>query len=158
MRILIVEDDEYKANAIQDFLSAGHLEREFARAQSMRSGVQALSKTQPDLLILDMNLPTYDSEPSEPSAIIDAQGGREVLRQLHRKCLQTAVIVVTQYDVFGLDGSAVTRAEMSTQLGARYQRYLGTVHYRYSGEAWKADLSELVARFLGNSGRGGTAK
>jgi len=145
MRILIIEDDDLKADALEAHFRSEFLDATVECAKCMRDGILALERVAPDLVILDMNLPTYDGRSGEPRASVDARGGREVLRQLSRRTAALKVVVVTQYNLFGTEGSSITRAEMSTQLASRYPKhYLGTVHFRWSDEQWKEQLAHLL--------------
>ena len=76
--LLIVEDDDALAELMQEYLSA-HL-FELSRVASGDAGVEAITETQPDLVILDLMLP--------------GMNGLDVCRQV-REAYSGAILMLT---------------------------------------------------------------
>jgi len=85
-------------------------------AHSMQSGLRALLKQTPDLVLLDMNLPTYDITSEESGGRLQAFAGREILRQLARRNIFVPVVVVTQFDYLGEGRNRIALGELDQEL------------------------------------------
>jgi CheY-like chemotaxis protein len=84
MKLLIVEDDDNKQSQISSFLNSQYSDLTLEVARSLKSGLKQIRTFNPDLVLLDMTLPTYDVGPDEPGGSTHALGGREFLRELKR--------------------------------------------------------------------------
>src|SRR5436305_84278 len=101
MRILIVEDDENKRNHLVVFLADAFPSASVECAASYNGGIRKVISLKPDLVLLDMTLPTFDISASEHGGVSELYGGREILEQMDYHELTIPVIVVTQFDKFG---------------------------------------------------------
>jgi CheY-like chemotaxis protein len=145
MRVLLVEDDENKWSQVSAFvkLVAPHIQLEIAR--SLQSGLRAVRTSPPDLILLDMTLPTYDVGPDEPGGQIHPLGGRQFLAQMDRFDIQVPVVVVTQFETFGKDRDVMTLTDLDIDLRKRYGNiYRGTVYYHAAIEDWKESLRQYI--------------
>lgn len=61
MRVLIVEDDDFKLNAIMRVVSSTHPVRTEV-AKSLRGAMMALEKEAFDFVVLDMAIPSHTSD------------------------------------------------------------------------------------------------
>ncbi len=123
MKVLIVEDDPYKLSHIQKFLTETVELGECVTARSVQSARKQLLSHKFELVILDMSLPTYDIESTESGGRPQNFGGRELLRYIRRKKLDTNCIIVTQYEEFIDDD-----LDLSMK-GEFYPVYRGMVHF-----------------------------
>jgi CheY-like chemotaxis protein len=145
MRVLLVEDDENKWSQVSAFVrqTAPSVELEIAR--SLQSGLQAVRESVPDLVLLDMTLPTYDVGPDEPGGQIHPLGGRQFLAQMDRFDINVPVVVVTQFETFGKDRDAMKLADLDIDLRTRFRDiYRGTVYYHAAIEDWKDALRRHI--------------
>lgn len=79
IHILLVEDEAPKRTHIERFLKSLSSEITITIAQSVNSALDALEKQLPDLLLLDMSLPTFDVGERE-------SGGRPRVSVVLRYC------------------------------------------------------------------------
>jgi CheY-like chemotaxis protein len=144
MNILIVEDDEDKRQQLASFIKS-ILYSDVVEAKSYNSGLRALIANKFDLILLDMAMPTFDKIPPEKGGREQPFAGRELLQQMSRRGIETKVIVVTQFDIFGRGDDMVTLEQLNTDLKSYFAKtYLGIVHYsvRYTG--WQDLLQGFV--------------
>jgi CheY-like chemotaxis protein len=147
MKILIVEDDENKRTRLVDFLNELYPSSSLEVAKSLQSGVRKLRSNAPDVILLDMTLPTYDIGPDESGGSTHAYGGREFLRQMKRFKLSSPVIVVTQFDTFGSGDETMTLAALDEELKKSHPGvYLGAVYYHASIQSWKEHLRNFITK------------
>ena len=136
MKILIIEDDNNKLNAISDTLdTCDGLEIEHQK--SYHSGIKALLNNYYDLLLLDMSMPAYDAMDREAGGRPLPLAGRDILFQLRRRKIQIRVIVVTQFEDF--DGLSLS--ELDKELASEFQGiYEGYVFYSIMQDGWREQL------------------
>jgi len=141
LKIILVEDDEYKANQIEIFLKKTC--NEIIIKRSFKTGMEAISNTQCDLVLLDMTIPSFEISALHPSSRNRKYGGRDILNEMHRKEIQTPAIVITQYSVFG-DGEKSLH-ELDRELFEKYPEiYEGIVFYNASILDWQDNLQTLI--------------
>jgi ActR/RegA family two-component response regulator len=132
--VLIVEDDEYKLEALKRFILEVDSAISIVTAQSLTTAIAALGKNDIWFAIIDMSLPTYELA----SNLVDldagqAFGGEDILRFIKAQKKGTFSVVVTQYDEF----LALERA-LTEVLGASF---LGVIHYSGQQGEWRNQLS-----------------
>lgn len=96
MKILIIEDDNYKAKRLIEELE-GH---EYEIAQSFHSGMRKILLNKYDALFLDMNFPLWDNETR-----MEPEQGMFVLSEMTRKekLIPTCIYSSDQKDVSKFD-------------------------------------------------------
>lgn len=145
MHVLLVEDDENKQLQLRQFLSETYPRVSVDTARSLRNGIHLIRSTNPDLIILDMTLPSYDIGPDEPGGQMHPLGGREFLEQMDRFDLIVPVVVVTQFERFGKGPNAMHLHDLDIVLRKEHSVvYRGVVYYHAAIHGWKQELKELI--------------
>ena|SRR5438552_1476045 len=145
MRVLLVEDDENKWSQVSSFVKDTVPGIQLEIARSLQSGLRVVRASPPDLILLDMTLPTYDVGPDEPGGQIHPLGGREFLAQMDRFDIGVPVIVVTQFETFGKDRDVMKLSDLDIDLRKRYGKiYRGTVYYHAAFDDWKESLRRYI--------------
>jgi len=148
--VLIVEDDENKSQQLDSFVREVVPDACIVVAKSYNSGLKEILSIHQDIVLLDMTLPTYDIGLSEEGGRPKHYGGRLILQQMQRRFIETPVVVVTQFDVFGTGADKLTREELDTQLKKDHPSiYLGTVYYNAAVEGWKGQLRRYLEKYRG---------
>lgn len=151
MKILVVEDDTRKGDAIVALLQAEVGEAEIELVRSYQSGMRAIAESMPDLLILDMSLPNYDAAPGQRSGKPRPLGGFDIMRKNRRRGLQTRAIVVTQLDHFGDGGHEYDFEGLDEKCRDEFpDTFLGAIYYAQSSSDWKTKLIDIVAALQGD--------
>lgn len=145
MKVLIVEDDENKRlqfdKFFREFVPVASVQME----RSLQSGVRRVRKDCPDLILLDMTLPNYDTSPEESGGQLHIFGGREFLRQMDRFDIAVPVIVVTQFETFGKAPQQMTLTDLDRELRKEHPTvYRGFVYYHAAIHGWKQKLLKLI--------------
>lgn len=147
MRILLIEDDPNKEANLLSYLLVHPLSPSVDVARSYQSGYSKLLKSNYDYVLLDMSLPNYDRRNSDDGSPFRHYGGRDLMHEMLRKNVQTKVIVVTQFDVFGKGGEEKTLEELTSDLERTFSPlYIGTVYYNASESDWKNKISDYLQR------------
>jgi CheY-like chemotaxis protein len=149
MRLYLIEDDSQKAESISQFLGRMHPAVCVELFGSYQSGLKAIERDAPDLIVLDMNLPTFDNLGALRGGRPRALGGYEILRKMRRKGLAVPVVVITQLESFGDGDSRVSFAEIIERCQNEFpQSFLGGVYYSRLSDAWQEEVRLLLAHIL----------
>jgi CheY-like chemotaxis protein len=147
MKILIVEDSDYKIQSLQTFLKRLELDSQLMIARSFQGGKRALKEFRPDLLLLDMTLPTSERQDGQLEGRTRNFGGRELLAEMEFLGYQCKVIVITQFDHFGEPPNTITLKELLDQLEAQFPHsYIGGVYYSNVDSTWQSQLKGLLKK------------
>lgn len=147
MKILIVEDDDYKAKQLTDFLSDNYqLSNECITVRrAFQSGMDAIAKNIYDIILLDMSIPSFDNGLRQSAGRYRYYGGREILNEMKRKDISTPCLVVTQFSVFGQGENQMDDVQLDKILREEYNKiYKGMIHYSPSMLDWKASITKII--------------
>ncbi len=148
MKILLVEDDEDKREDLSSFICE-KLTTNLRIARSIQSGKKALKDEKYDLILLDMTIPTFDVSPQEQGGRTQPFGGRMLLSEMTRQRIETKVIVVTQFDLFGKGEEEITLHELDMQLKDSFPKiYFGAIHFSVSITGWKDLLYKKITALI----------
>lgn len=146
MKILVVEDDSRKCEAILLVLKQNYQGCDIEVARSYQSGLRAAYAIAPDVLILDMSIPNYDTEPGTRSGKPRPLGGFEILRKLRRRRSNTLAVVLTQLDHFGDEGQEYNFQELEAKCRDEFpENFVGAIYYAQSSADWKDQLAQYLA-------------
>lgn len=143
MKILLVEDFEEKAHNIMSFLKEEFPCYEIIRCSSYNSAQEMIFDHSEDfqLILLDMSMSTYDLIVDASGGLPEPSAGEYILEGMFLRDIDTPVIVITMYNVFG-------RKELSdfnTELKAKYpQNYKSYVFYSSQKTDWKKELKQQI--------------
>ncbi|MBN9297792.1 MAG: response regulator [Filimonas sp.] len=143
MKVLIIEDDPIKLNGIKSFMTKFNSNIQMDTKMSYQSGLLILLKENYDLVLLDMQLPNYDIKSGEDGYKPRPVAGRDIMRELKRKKVQTHVIIVTQYEGFGENGKFESLEEWDRKLAKEFDAfYVTMIEYRPGSNAWQDKLTK----------------
>ena len=146
MKILLVEDDEFKATDIAKVLADSLPEATVQRATSVTSALRAIDSDRFSLVILDMSLPTFELTGPGGGGSPQGQGGLEILRLARRLGNSSPFIIVTQYPDIEIDGRDVPLSEASKALRSRFGIDVRMcLLYEFDGDTWRDPLRDCLA-------------
>jgi CheY-like chemotaxis protein len=150
LNILIVEDEVPKSTQIELFLRGLCIPMNIRSAKSVNSALDSLDDEVPDLLLLDMSLPTLDVDISnkESGGRPQGFGGIEVLRHMKYSSISCPTIVITGYEAFPREGGGLDITQLRLELEEEFPNILHDVlHYNSTYETWKSELKIAFERF-----------
>lgn len=148
VRILLVEDEAPKCTHIKCFLEDLSSELNITIAGSVTSALDALEQEVPDLLILDMSLPTFDVKGRESGGRPQGFGGVEILRNMVMDEICCPTIIITGYDAFPREGGVtVDLAQVSAEWTEEFPQLIkGILHYNSTYDEWKTMLKKALTK------------
>ncbi|WP_318388842.1 hypothetical protein [Enterobacter sp.] len=145
MKILIIEDNEYKTQKIIDFITAEFSYAIISTSRSYSSGIRLLSSEPFDFAIIDMSLPTFDNDVGMPSSEFRTFGGMDIAKFIKRKKLTLQYIFLTQYISFASDDKSYDLANIEKMMLEKYpENYRGCIKYDNSSIVWKDAVKNLM--------------
>lgn len=146
MRILLVEDDEFKAADLIRLLEECISNASIERAASVTSALRAITTGQYELIVLDMSLPTFDLSGPGGGGSPQGQGGVEVLRLANRLGTNARYVVVTQYPDIEIDGAELPLDAAAVRLSARFALNVDAcLAYEFDSDAWQDGLRRTLS-------------
>ncbi|RTE86570.1 MULTISPECIES: response regulator [Gammaproteobacteria] len=146
MKVLMVEDDKYKSQAISKYLDSLPEHFDIDIEESLNSGLFKLEECHFDLIILDMSMPSFDISKSDPSGgAPESFAGKEFLSHMSLIGKTIPVIIVTQYDSFGPDEQQTSLNTLKKNLQIEYpQLYKASVYFSIKSDEWKRALLDAL--------------
>lgn len=146
MRILLVEDEEFKRSAISKELTDWLGESlELVQCGSLRGGLREVSSGKKfDLMLLDMSMPGFD-EAEELTNLEEPESfaGKELLAQMTLRGILVPVVVVTQYRAFAK--GTIDLDDLTHQCQSEFPKiFRRSIYYNTVVESWKRDLFEVI--------------
>ncbi|WP_141454872.1 response regulator [Pseudoxanthomonas sp. z9] len=152
MRIYVVEDDPLKAESVSSFLHTLDINAKIEVYRSYISGLSAVQAAKPDLLIVDMALPTYDRSPAHRAGKLRPLGGYELLRKMQLHGISTPAIVVTMLESFGEGEEETSYEDMTRMCGLEFDElFLGSVYFQIGTSSWQTELKTIFDKFRTDS-------
>lgn len=146
MTIILVEDDDYKANQIKEFLN--RFDYNVIIKRSFKTGMEAIVNTKCDIVLLDMTIPSFEISAAHPSSRNRKYGGRDILNEMSRKEIQLPAVVITQYKVF--DDGEKSLNDLDKELMECYSEiYRGIIYYNASILDWQDKLENIINKIRG---------
>lgn len=145
MKALIIDDTEYKIESLTGILAECAFISQVRVARSFQSGVHTVKDYRPDVVLLDMSLPTSERPSGELEGRTRIYGGREILAEMDFDELDARVIIVTQFDHFGEPPHSVTLETLLAQLQKSYPKlFVGGIYYSNVDTLWRHKLLTLL--------------
>lgn len=144
-KVLVIDDDAPKLNAIIDCLSVelGIVSPDVAK--SLTSAIRSISRSTYSLCIIDMSLPTYDFDEDKSGGDPQAKGGVDVLRYIQSESPTTQAIIVSQYDEFPDGAGVVSLDELTEQLMIKFKgNLLAVLFYGSQKSEWRNRLKNVI--------------
>jgi len=149
MKVLIIDDTDYKIVSLKSLLAACDFVTEIHVARSFQTGTHLLEQCGPDLVLLDMTLPTTELDDGEGDGRTRLYGGKEILAEMKFLGLSAHVIIVTQFDHFGDPPNSVDLKTLMSQLKKAYpEMVIGGVYYSNIDSKWAPRLREMITSAL----------
>ena len=148
-RLLLIEDNRHKRQKICSLISEWNLSTDIMEARSYTSGWQALQDKEFDLVILDMSLPTYDTNENETGGKFRTFGGKEIVRRIARRNIKTKFVFITQYSSFNDTSVTQSLGSIEEELISDYgDQCLGVIRFDTATTEWKETLIGILSKEL----------
>lgn len=150
MRVLIAEDDDPKLHRLREFVEAEFAPAHVTSSRSVNSTLARLRIETPDLIILDMSLPTYEIAIGEQGGRPQDFGGITVMEFMTFEQLSAPVVIVTQYETFpGSNGANLSLEEIAASVAREHPDiFRELIYYNSVENVWQEPLKAAIAAIM----------
>lgn len=143
MKVLISEDDDPKLERLREFIQDRYKQVNIRSAGAANATLVALRVELPDVLVLDMSLPTFEVGRGEPGGRPQDFGGLEVMDFMELEDLICPVVIVTQYEAFPLSkGESMSLDEVANKARSEHpSMFNGLIYYSSVTRSWEDELA-----------------
>ena len=146
MKILLVEDDEYKQIKVEKALASIFPDLELMVAKSVRDAVNCMQGDGFEHIILDIALPSHGQIPGGGAGLPMPAGGIEVLLELSFQSRTDPVTILTQYPEIEFDGRLLdlkhARRLLEKSINATI---IDVIHFEMDQDHWEVQLRKAVS-------------
>lgn len=146
MKILVVEDDLFKFSRVAELLKEIFSEIDLIHHDNVFGAVNYLRSEVPDLIVLDMSLPSHPAVAGEGSPVSMPAGGIEIILEL--KILGKTLIptvVLTQYPDVEIEFEYYAIENAAGIINSLYEiKKVWVVHYDNESPEWRETLTEVL--------------
>jgi len=144
MQCLIIEDDNYKSEDLQNILKE-NFDLSIEIKIAYKSGLIESLKPKYDFILLDMSMLTFDITSKERGGRPRHFAGKEIMLQMKRRNINTPVIIITQFENFGEGTDKINLNDLTKQLeDIEYLGYKKTIFYNMTQNKWQDELIETI--------------
>lgn len=144
MQCLIIEDDNYKSEHLQNILKK-EFDLFIEIKTAYKSGLIESLKPRYDFILLDMSMLTFDITSKEKGGRPRHFAGKEIMLQMKRRNISTPVIIITQFENFGEGTEKINLNDLTKQLeDIKYIGYKKTIFYNMTQNKWQDELIETI--------------
>lgn len=143
MDILLVEDYDEKASNIIAFLKEEFPDCVVERCNAYNTAQETIFENSDKycLILLDMSMTTYDLDSDASGGKPEPMAGCDLLEGMYLREIDTPVIVITMYNVFGRKELAAFHEELQENYPQNYKSY---VFYSSQRNDWKKELKKKI--------------
>lgn len=136
--IYVVEDSDLKIQKIESFLLDNGCSRDqICIFRSYQSGLQAILKSSPELIILDMSIPTFDKSIDSREGRLRPLGGYDIMKKILFNKIETKVIVLTQLEFFGEGTEKISFEQLKNKCIENFSNiFLDCIYYSPTESSW----------------------
>ena len=148
LNILIVEDDIQKFSHIKNHIFANKKDffnLIFDQANSVTNAINKIEEYQPDILILDISLPTFNINNTESGGRARHIGGVEILDFMQLMNITCKTVILTGYEAFLIDSKPIDFVNFKNELIEEFPTIIKDVLFYNSINAmWKSKILEYI--------------
>ena len=146
MNIFIVEDDSYKYSKVLALLEKLFPAGNFTHRDSVHGAIIYLRGFSPDLIILDMSLPSHSAIAGQGSPVSMPAGGIEIIMELKiLKKTDIKIIILTQYPNVEIEYEYYSIAESEKIISELYGIHdVSVIYYDNDSSEWSENLNKAL--------------
>jgi len=145
MKVLLIEDDEFKQRSIELALRACRPDFLITSADSLYTATAALEDGPFDLIVLDMAIPSHPPMPGQGAPVSFLTGGLDILLELEARGRVDPCIIITQFPEIEISEHfySVDRAARAIRDNLGYN-VIECVAYSSDSDTWLEHFTELL--------------
>lgn len=145
MKILIVEDDNYKLERIREFSESVLGKLEVDTSSNLRDAKLAVNSRSYDLIYVDMAIPSHPTTAGQGAPVSFSTGGLAVIMELAEIGRSDPCIIITQYPDIEISGQYIHISLVKDKLPDLLEcEVAACILYETDSMAWKEELRRAL--------------
>ncbi|WP_207893057.1 response regulator [Shewanella frigidimarina] len=145
MKVLIIEDDDYKANDLTSYTKEKYSGANIKVAVSLAEAIDYIDNYTFDLIFIDMAIPSHTAEQGEGAPMSLLTGGVDILLELSEMERTDVCIVITQYPSVEISGEHYPLEKAPEKFKSLLNcDVLACIYYVVDDPRWGEDLEKAL--------------
>ncbi|SGY89106.1 response regulator [Moritella viscosa] len=143
--VLIIEDDEFKANSLRDFMLSRDEFDEVKVVSSLVEAIDAINAERYKFILIDMAIPSHPLKIGGGTPISLLTGGIEVLLELNYLDRSDPCVIITQYPDIEISGQFYSLEQAKVEIEGQLEcSVMSCIEYREGDDSWKKLLEKVL--------------
>jgi len=149
MKILIVEDDDYKLERIKAFAKSELGDISVDESESLKEALEAITDNTYDLIFIDMAIPSHPTIAGQGTPVSFNTGGLEVIMELAATGSTNHCVILTQYPDIEISGDYIPINQVKEKLPELLECNIAAcILYEEDNENWQTELKAVLRDIL----------
>lgn len=150
IKVLIVEDDQHKLDAVRAYLGEVFGERAYIQScGAISTASKCLSESSYDVVVIDMSIPSHPTAVGEGSPYSFPSGGLDVLFHVEELGHDSKCIILTQYPDIEMEGVLVPVEQARAQILESFQiEVAACIKYDEDDPIWRSQFRDCLENIL----------
>jgi len=149
MKILIVEDDDYKLERLKAFACKEFSEVSVKSSESLKEALEAVATDVYDLIFVDMAIPSHPTLVGQGTPVSFNTGGLEIIMELSAMGRTDPCVIITQYPDIEISGEYIPLHQVKEKLPDLLEcEVLACILYEEDSDDWQHDLKAVFREFF----------
>ncbi|RXE52671.1 MULTISPECIES: response regulator [Pseudomonas fluorescens group] len=144
MKILIVEDDDYKLERIKAFAKGEFDSVVMTTSDNLKVALEAIAEDSYDLIFVDMAIPSHPTMAGQGTPVPFNTGGLSVLMELAALNRKDPCIIITQYPDIEISGEYIPLSQVKEKLPLLLEcEVMACIFYDEDNDVWQNELTAV---------------
>lgn len=145
MKILIIEDDDYKEKNISKYVKKRYSECQVTLSVSLAEAIDEIDNNVYELIFVDMAIPSHTAQQGEGAPMSLLTGGVDILLELADMDRNDRCVVLTQYPSIEISGEHYPLEEAPSHFKTLLNcDVLACIHYVEEDLTWINELNKVL--------------
>lgn len=144
MKILIIEDDDYKLERIKTFAKKEFNSVVMTTSENLKVALEAIAEDSYDLIFVDMAIPSHPTKAGQGTPVQFNTGGLSVLMELAAMNRKDPCIIITQYPDIEISGEYIPLDQVKEKLPLLLEcEVMACIFYDEDNDVWQDELTAV---------------
>ncbi|WLG38763.1 hypothetical protein [Pseudomonas rhodesiae] len=149
MKLLIVEDDDYKLESIRTFVLASLGDVSIFTSVSLKDALESINHSTFDLIFVDMAIPSHPPTTGQGTPVSFNTGGLDIIMKLSAIGRTDPCVIITQYPDIEISGEYIPLNEVVDRLPELLEcEVAACIFYDEGSDSWKSELKTVFGELF----------
>lgn len=145
LNILLIEDDDFKATSLSDYVSSIVPDAKITITTSLVGAIRSIESCCYELILIDMAIPSHPNVPGGGAPMSLLSGGCDVILELTSLNRKDPCIVITQFPEIEMSGRFYSISESVSAIKSNLGfDVIDCIEYSEGSDHWKMALKKCI--------------